>query len=394
MNTIFKILHALATKNWPIALRVFLIGLLCAAIYPVITVITGLDGTAWSPFVVKIILALGCVAGGLILLWKYAWKWSVLPQWSRCAIPIACIATIMLICGAIPPLRSLGVALGLVASSVGLLVIAIYVFSARLLYAAFIEAPSSADVDLADAEIPAKEVFRTILAILAWEWFGAWYLTTFSSEITMATGIFAFFSLGIVVLTSYSLGYKGETGRKVLMYSALTAFILLSFILLDRMILGGMDMHGNITFLTSGYIGGKLKAQGISTSQIGVVGWIAILVFLDLAGVAIAWATEKPLISKLTFAIIATLSVYLAGSWITLKGFSMKKSIETLTAFLSDDVRGLSHDITIALTLGAIVGGIACIAGAITAIRRENFPAWSMAGLSIALFVLYQLVFI
>ena len=72
----------------------------------------------------------------------------------------------------------------------------------------------------------------------------------------------------------------------------------------------------------------------------------------------------------------------------------MKKSIETLTAFLSDDVRGLSHDITIALTLGAIVGGIACIAGAITAIRRENFPAWSMAGLSIALFVLYQLVFI
>ncbi|MEK7075061.1 MAG: hypothetical protein AAB968_04830 [Patescibacteria group bacterium] len=367
MDLIIKILHAAVKKNWPIALRIFLIGLLCAIAYPILTVLAGINGNALSPAIIKVVLALACVVTSAAILWQWQWMWNTLPQWWRSGIPLLGVAAIMLLCGAIPPVRSLGVGLGMIMSSMGLFIVAAYAFMTRFLYAALIEAPTSAETDVADAELPAKAVLRTILAILAWEWFGAWYLTTFSPQITMTTGLFAFFSLGIVVLTSYSLGYKGETGQKILLYGAITALILLSLILLDRMI-----QQGDVSnFLTSGYFGSELKRMGISKSTIGVVGWIAILLFIDLTGTAIAWATQKMFIRHLTFAMVIALGAYLMGNWIVAEEFSMKKSIETLTAFLAPNVRNLSKDVMLALTLGGIAGSVVCTAGIVTGIKKQ-----------------------
>lgn len=317
MDLIIKILHAAAKKNWPIALRIFLIGLLCATVYPIVTVLAGIDGNAWSPIIVKFILALACIAAGAAVLWQWQWMWSTLPQWWRDGIPLLGVAAVILICGAMPSVRSLGVGLGLVMSSAGLFIIAAYAFVTRFLYAALIEAPTSAEADVADSELPAKAVLRTLLAILAWEWFGAWYLTTFSPQITMTTGLFAFFSLGIIVLASYSLGYKGETGQKILLYGALTAMIILSLVLLDRMVQQG-DMTN---FLTSGYVGRELKITE-TISDTGIVSmsrnwlmWFVLCCFIIIAGRIGSYITEKDIVCIIAIYIVIVLIIYLITSW-------------------------------------------------------------------------------
>ena len=311
MDLIIKILHAAVKKNWPIALRIFLIGLLCAIAYPILTVLAGINGNALSPAIIKVVLALACVVTSAAILWQWQWMWNTLPQWWRSGIPLLGVAAIMLLCGTIPPVRSLGVGLGMIMSSMGLFIVAAYAFMTRFLYAALIEAPTSAETDVADAELPAKAVLRTILAILAWEWFGAWYLTTFSPQITMTTGLFAFFSLGIAVLTSYSLGYKGETARKILLYGAITALILLSLILLDRMI-----QQGDVTnFLTSGYIGRELKVTETVPSSRNWLMWFVLCCSIIIAGRIGSYFTEKDIVCIVAIYIVIVLVIYLIASW-------------------------------------------------------------------------------
>lgn len=306
LDFIVDILHAAVKKHWPIALRIFLIGLLAAAVYPIITVLAGIDGDAWSPVIIKIMLALACIAAGVTALWQWQWKWNTLPQWWRSIIPLLGVAAIMLLCGIVPSMRSLGVGFGLMMSSMGLLIIASYAFIGRFLYAALIEAPTSAEVDVADAELPAKEVLRTILAILAWEWFGAWYLTTFSPQMTMATGMIAFFSLGIVVLASYALGYKGETGVKILMYGALAVFIILSLVLLDRMV-----QQGDVTnFMTRGYMGGQIKSATTNWLM-----WFVICCAIVVAGRIGSYITDKDIVCIVAIYVVIVLVISLIANW-------------------------------------------------------------------------------
>lgn len=140
--------------------------------------------------------------------------------------------------------------------------------------------------------------------------------------------------------------------------------------------------------------------NGKPSEPIGIVGWLAIIIFFDLAGTTLAWAVQNPekpesslWIRHMTFAISIALGVYLVGDWISAQGFSMKESIKKLTAFFALDVHGLSHDIAIALTLAGIVGVVGFTAGAVNRIRKGSFPAGYIAGLSLSLFVIYQLVF-
>lgn len=142
----------------------------------------------------------------------------------------------------------------------------------------------------------------------------------------------------------------------------------------------------------------------LKSLKVGIVGWIAILVFLDLGGIAISWAIQDPknpewslFISKLTFAIVMTLGVYLIGTWIVSTDFSIKEVIEGITISLAPSVekaKELHHDIIIAITLGSIVAVAGFTAGAVTGIKKGGFPAWCLAGLSLAIFVLYQLLFV
>ena len=128
--------------------------------------------------------------------------------------------------------------------------------------------------------------------------------------------------------------------------------------------------------------------------QIGIVGWIAILVFVYLGGATIAYKKQNVSINNLSFTIVMTLGTYLIGDWIISTGFSLKKSINTLTAFFGPNIHNLSNDIVIALVIGGIVGLLACAASAVSSIKKTYFPAWSIAGFSLAAFILYQLVFI
>ena len=347
MDTIIKILHAITKKHWPIALHVFLIALLCAAIYPIVMIVAGINGDGSSLWI-KIILMLGCVAVGTRILpgrSSMGWMcgWSALPQWQRCAVPFIISIAVILILGAIPPSRPLGIAISMIISSVGVLVIAVYAFCTRFLYAAFVEAPSSKKADLADSEEPAKEVFRTILAILAWEWFAAWYLITFSPTISVTTAMIAFFSLGIVALTSYSLGFKGETGQKVLLYGALGIFIAVSLVLVDKTV-----QEGHLKkFLTSGYIGSQFtpdktqaqqeKMQKVSplpqkteddktkdtkkspesaNEKIGILGWMIIFAIIIILGRMLAYSTGNAIFFIIAIYIIILLTIYFAGRWV------------------------------------------------------------------------------
>ncbi|MDZ4285433.1 MAG: hypothetical protein U1A23_00730, partial [Candidatus Sungbacteria bacterium] len=94
MDLFLKILHAIAKKQWSVALRVFFVALCCAVAYPIITVVAGLDVTTWSPLVIKTLLTLTCITGAVLPLWIARWKWNMMPQWQRCAIPLAFLAAI------------------------------------------------------------------------------------------------------------------------------------------------------------------------------------------------------------------------------------------------------------------------------------------------------------
>lgn len=130
----------------------------------------------------------------------------------------------------------------------------------------------------------------------------------------------------------------------------------------------------------------------VKSLKIGIVGWIAILVFLDLAGIAIAYKQEKKWISKLTFAIVMTFAIWLIGNWISSTTFSLQEVIEKITLVIDIPNRNLSTDITIALILTAIIGAVASVATAVNALKEGILPAKSVAIFALSSFVLYQLI--
>ncbi len=386
MNIVIKIMDAIVKEHWPKLLHVLFATLAGAVIFPIAVVLTSLGGNERSPAILKLVIAIALL---IPLLWplKKFWSTGDIRAVSHCwysIAPVAIIIAAILLLGLSEQTRPLGITLGLILDTVAVLIIGIFAFCQRFLYAALVEAPSSAKVDLADSEVEAKKVFRVVLAILAWEWFGAWYLVTFNSQLTVTTGIIAILSLGIIVFTSYSMGFTGQTGQKILMYSATAAFVVISLVLIDKAI----NDKALSEFLLGGYFGSALKHQ----TKIGIVGWITILVLIDLIGVTIAWLTQKLIISKLTFVAVMTLTVYLVGNWIVSTGFSLKDRINEISDYLDPHTATLPSNICITLILASIVGAIASVAGAITGIKKGELPAVSLAIFSICALVLYQLV--
>jgi len=400
MNVLIKILNAMAKEHWPKLLHPLFITLATAVICPAIIVITGLDGGKVITFV-KIILAIAVLSPLLrpLLIHRYNRTASStsrinLAQWWYSAIPVIIVTAAILLMGVPEDTRPIGVALGLIIGTVALLVIGVYAFSVRFLYAALIEAPTSAHIDVADSEVEAKKVFQVILAILAWEWAAAWFFVTFSPQLTPAMGIIAVLSLGIIVFTTYSLGFSGETGQKILMYGSIAVFIIICLVLTDRAIQSD-KLSG---FFLAGYIGKSLK-DPMSGGAIGIIGWITIIVFIDLMGTTISWALQNVLKNKeirtFTLVVDVTLVVYLVGNWIVSQGFSVKKSIEGLFSHMDRyaAVTQLSGDIRILLILVAVVGTIASCATAIVCIRKTDIPVRSVAVFTSCALVLYYLVF-
>lgn len=405
MNVLIKILNAIAKEHWPKLLYPLFVTLAVAVICPIIIAITGLDGGkaitepsgGKTMIYVKIILAIAILSPILRPLYVYRSAGSgprALAQWWYSAIPVMIISAIILVLGVSEDTRPIGVALGLIINTVALLIIGVYAFSTRFLYAALIEAPTSADVDVADSEVNAKKVFRVILAILAWEWAAAWFFVTFSPQLTPAMGIIAILSLGIIVFTSYSLGLSGDTGQRILMYGAIATFMIICLVLIDRAIQNKQVSQ----FFLGGYIGNSLK-NPMSSGAIGIVAWITILVFIDLTGTTISWALQEKVKNKeirtFTLVIDVTLVVYLVGNWIISKKFSMEESIEKLLSHMDNSaaVTQLPEDIRILLILGAVVGTIASCATAINCIRKTNIPVRSIAVFTFCALILYYFVF-
>ena len=350
MNRLIAFIHNIATYGWSGLLRVFLIALMAAVLFPIVTVIAGLDdytavkvanssgqltslGNDYTA--VKVLLILVALAPIAWLLIRY-WRTGSLPlsQWWQCAIPMMIGTVVILLLGIFETTRSLGVMLGLLVDSIAVLIIGAYAFSTRLIYAITVEAPTSAEVDVADAEIHAKAMFRTILSILVWEWFIAWYLIAFNAQLNMKTALFAFVSLIIITLTSYSLGLKGELGQKILMYGAITVFVGVSIVMVDRL-LNNPEFTG---FMTSGYIGSQLKDAGqpqqaapapkVAAPQIpqpagkpapvkmGVFGWMFILLLIVVLGRIGTQLSGKPDVCRISVAIALLLALYLVGALI------------------------------------------------------------------------------
>ena len=391
MNVLIKILNAIVKEHWPKILHVLLATLAGAVIFPITVVLTGLNGNDWTPIFIKVFIAIALLVP---LGWPLRTAWEAgtikaVSQYWYSTAPVMVVTAVILLLGILDTTRPLGIALGLIIDTVAVLIIGVYAFCQRFLYAALLEAPSSAHVDLADSEVNAKKVFRVVLAILAWEWFGAWYLVTFSPQLDATTGIVAILSLGIIVFTSYSMGFSGDTGQKILMYSAATVFTVLSLVLIDRAIENATVSR----FLLGGYIGQTLK-NPTGQGSIGLIGWITILIFLDLVGVTIAWIQQKIWISKLTFVMVMTLAIYLVGSWIATTGFSLRKAIDQITLVLNPSIQNLSNDIATGLLVAGLVGIVAAAATTIHSIKEGKLPAASLAMFSLSAFVVYELVFV
>ena len=348
MNRLIAFIHNIATYGWSGLLRVFLIALMAAVLFPIVTVIAGLDdytavkvanssgqltslGNDYTAVKVLLILvALGPLAWFLM---QYRRTGGLpLSQWWQCAIPMMIGTVVILLLGIFETTRSLGVMLGLLVDSIAVLIIGAYAFSTRLIYAITVEAPTSAEVDVADAEIPTKAMFRTILSILVWEWFIAWYLIAFNAQLNMKTALFAFVSLIIITLTSYSLGLKGELGQKILMYGAITVFVGVSIVMVDRL----LTKTEFTDFMTSGYIGSQLKDAGkpqqatpppqvadppmsqstgkSAPTKMGVFGWMFILLLIVVLGKVGAQLSGKPDVCRISVAIALLLALYLVGA--------------------------------------------------------------------------------
>lgn len=396
MNVLIKILNAMAKEHWPKLLHALFVTLAAAIICPVIVIITGLDGNAMT--FVKIILAIAVLSPILRPLCIYRYNRSAaagsgnvaLAQWWYSAIPVMIVAATILLLGIFKDTRPIGVTLGLIIDTVALLVIGVYAFSARFLYAALVEATTSADVDVADSEVNAKKMFQVVLAILAWEWACAWFFVTFSPQLTPAMGIIAVLSLGIIVFTSYSLGFSGATGQKILMYGAIAAFTIICLVLIDR----AVQSDEVSKFFLGGYIGNALKNP---TTGIGVLGWITIIVFIDLISTTISWAMQEKVKDKVIrvygLVVEITLVVYLIGSWIVSTGFSVGKAIQRLSGVMEPYTTDLPVEARIALIIGAIVGIVGSCAAGIICIRKADIPARSVAVFTLCALVLYQFVF-
>lgn len=317
MDAVVKILHAIAVNQLSTIRRVFLVALACAVVYPMVTIITSLDGDSFTPFLLKFFLVLILVGTGIFPLWKWQWKWSALKPWLRHAIPIIFGAAILLFGGMIHPVRPLAVIISLLIASLGLLIIAVFCFSGRLLFALLIEATTSSEVAAADAEIPAKEVFRMMLGILAYEWFIAWFVITFSPQLTITTTTLAFLICGIVILTSYSLGFKGELGKTILFWSGLGILLILSLVLVDRMIEQG-DLG---EFFTKGYVGKELKSKtgtdsflkkAVDISHHTMEWFIAISLMLTTGVMATKISGKKAISDAIRLATFLTAGIFFA----------------------------------------------------------------------------------
>ena len=311
-----KILHATASDNWPKALHIFLLALAAAILCPMLAVLAGLNGESASPTIVKVILLLAALAPLSWPLYVYRYNRAargieLSPYWHS-IIPVSVFSAVVLGLGIFEATRPLAMLMSLVVNSIAVLAIGAFAFSARLIYAIGVEAPTSASVDVADAEIPAKAVFRVALAILAGEWFLAWYFIAFSAQLTVFTGTLVLCSMVIIVLTSYSLGIKGDVGQKILMYGAATVFTGISLLFVDRLLIN----KSVIDFLTFGYVGKQF-------ATLGVLGWTVILVLIVAAGRFGTYLAgqdkdgkDRDIICRVSVLIAALLACYLVGSWI------------------------------------------------------------------------------
>ncbi len=388
MDIVVHILNALARKHWPKFVHILLATLAGAVICPIVVIFTAL-GEGYAPGITKFLAAVILLGIPAILFYRADWNPKNISRWWYVAIPSMVITAVILLLGISNETRPMGIALGLIINTVAILIVGVCAFSQRFLYA-MTEAASSAKIDYADSEVEAKKVFRVALAILAWEWFGAWYLVTFSPQLTITTGIAAILSLGIIVFTSYSLGFSGKTGQKILMYSAAAAFTIISLVLVDRAI----ESEVVSKFLLGGYLGSALKNQ----SKIGIVGWITIIVLMDLMSTTISWALQEKVKNKVIriygLVLEITLVVYLVGNWIVSTGFSVGDSIRQLSLLMDPYTTDLPPNIQIPLILGAVVGVIGSSATTVICIKKaDNIPARSVAVFILCALVLYQLVF-
>ncbi len=426
-----RLLRAIGSRHWSIALRIFYIGLLCSFVYPPVVALTAITGSASNALKIILIIAIAAECANVIrriqrrissrpappspsptprapIPGRPVSQWQQLPLWERSALPIVISAGILLLFGLIPGLRSVSITIGMIAATIGLLVVGVYAFSARLLYAIFVEASTSPNVLVADAELPAKDVFRTILGIVAWEWAAAWFITTFNPELTASIGLFAFLTLGIAIASSYALGFKGKTGLQFLLYGAIMLFVVLAMILLDRMIQQG-DI---VTFVTSGYVGTALKNSITPLRQPGLIGWVIIVAAIYLTGVTIAWKFDRMIIAKITGVGVILLVLGLVGDWLLspATGVWFSDTTAEVTQKIAPSVKKLPQDIVTGLIVsslagilascGLILSGIVKMQSSARTVRRnadsrgKKAIVWGITGLVFSVFIIYQLVFV
>jgi len=387
-----NILQAGLRNDRNIALMALCMALLCAIAYPVISLVAGSGN-----IVLKLIVLLPFIAYPVFLIvqgWRtgqwLAW-WQSWSMWGRCGFIVMIPTGLILITAFLD--ADIAVAIGLMMSSVSIIVIGVYAFVGRFLYAALVEAPSSGEITVGDAEVPAGTMFRSVLAILAWEWFAAWFFTAFHPQMTIHTATIAFMSFGITAIASYALGVSANKGLRWLMYGSLIVFIAIFAVHIDQALKNPLF----VDYLQSGYIGSYIK-NNITLKQIfssmGLIEWIPTIVFLDLLGVTIAWYKQKEWISKATFALLATLITYLLAAWVASTGFSLTDYIAKLTAFFDQDITRLPRDVMVALVSAGIIGAVAGTVGTVHQIIKGWWPLWPIAGFSLASFLLYQLVFV
>lgn len=426
---ILRVIRAIAADRWPKVLYVFLIALAAAVICPLIVVIAGLRDDGWSSIIVKLVVVIAVLIplARPLATYRYSGRVALSSRW-HCAIPIMLITAVMLLLGVFETTRPLGVLIGLIANSIAILVVGVYAFSIRLIYAITVEAPTSANVDVADADIDAKAVFRVVLAILAWEWFAALFFVAFSPQLTITIGMLAIVSLGIVALTGYSLGFKGELGQKILMYGAIAVFVGISLVMTDRL----LNNDSFTGFISSGYIGRQIKNAGqpqqtVQTPQaaqapqaaeksapakkMGVFGWIFFLVLIVVVGrlgTHIAGkdkdGKDRDIICQVSVLIALILAFYLLGSWIAswqdhflVHIGNMAKEIFMPTPAQQGTAQVGINGINIARTwywiLGAIGEGMILFSGMRRRVNPKNrkvflprhVPFWAMINLLLAL---------
>ena len=278
IDFLIAILHATVKDKWPVALRIFVSALIGALTIPIVMIVANFDYSA----IVKILMALILLTPLSPPILKLKQGQDISPWWYGIA-PVMILSGLLLILGSWESTKSLEILIGLIANSVAILVIGIYAFSVRLTYAITIEAPTSPENKdtVANADEKAMAVLRAILAGLVFECFLVWYLIAFSAHLTAFIGVLAMLSAVIAAVTSLSLGHSGTKGLTILMYGMWALFIGITILMIDRLIADTTF----INFLTSGYIGSKLKA--------GSLVWIFVFMLIVALGRLGTYLTKR-----------------------------------------------------------------------------------------------------